>query len=400
MLGRIGRALQNPNLRQQLGRIAQATLTSANPNISYGQALGQIRQDAAQEEYRQQVLAQQANEQKVRMAQASAMQAHRDATLKISRDREARLARDARVKLDQEALHSVVSRQIAALGPEATIEDQLALYRASGDPALVWKAMETQIDHNIATAKKTERQERIEGLRELVAAKAEANKVDLNKHQISHIALQLDESGSLLDMDNSGNAIIDKVLFEIQNVTGGDTSKALFNVVNPYEQNKRINEGVAGIEQARLDYNMPQLESALDRILPAFEQQSEVPGFNFLEQTVGDLSNDAINQLFMSEEGNANRQALQALANMILKARSGSAVTVPEQRRVLIGELGRGVFRDSARVRQGLQAIQDEIQSVNRSIMTMYPNDVVDEWQRRQNRAEIESLLDYDQEGF
>lgn len=106
---------------------------------------------------------------------------------------------------------------------------------------------------------------------------------------------------------------------------------------------------------------------------------SDIPG-------VGGFSNLGKGPLetFLSDEGKKVRQSIAGFRNIILKARSGGAVTPAEADRML-EELGEGVFRTDAQLRQGLKNARDVFQAKLGLLESSVDQDVLAEYSSRNN---------------
>ncbi|HUS38827.1 MAG TPA: hypothetical protein VMX74_05220 [Pirellulales bacterium] len=242
----------------------------------------------------------------------------------------------------------------------------------------------------------TARAAKLAGLEKVVRDEARGRLTD---EEISIVAAKLAESGSVTAMDMGGNAVLDKVVMEVEKMAGGDTSKALTNIVNPREERIRVNQGVKQLNDERMANNLPNLDLRLTQMEQIFKGKGDVPGFTMTAQTLAALSNNTLNQLFLSDKSNENQQLLQALANDIIKSRAGLAQTLPEERRI-INEIGSGVFRSVEDVRVGLEAIRAAWERINDSIFLGYDKSVVSEWRARQHTIDDLVNIDRNEEGF
>lgn len=120
-----------------------------------------------------------------------------------------------------------------------------------------------------------------------------------------------------------------------------------------------------GIPQAQqqLDY--------IDQTLAKYGPDQDVPGYT--------RGTSAIPSAMLSEEGQKNRQAIASFANVLLKTRSGAAVTDPEQKRFL-EEMGTGKWMPTARLRQGVEMMKGLLDSEKRNAAAGVSNDVLDNY--------------------
>jgi hypothetical protein len=100
----------------------------------------------------------------------------------------------------------------------------------------------------------------------------------------------------------------------------------------------------------------------------------DIPGFGMLDRiTPGFLLSDNAKDI---------RQNVQSLSNMVLKMRSGAAVTDSEMRRVLT-ELGQGNFTSEDQILKGLQIIRRVTDAEATNIGAGFDQGILDEYQTR-----------------
>lgn len=94
---------------------------------------------------------------------------------------------------------------------------------------------------------------------------------------------------------------------------------------------------------------------------------------------------------FMTSKGDVSfRQNVQGLANQLLKARSGAAVTDQEYARFL-KEIGSGNFSSESNLMDGLRKMRDDIKSQTGNIVKNYGDEITQEYL---NRVEPDLYLD------
>jgi len=125
------------------------------------------------------------------------------------------------------------------------------------------------------------------------------------------------------------------------------------------------------------DENLPELEAQFNNLEATLSKYgndvANVPGTGRLERLVPtsilSLAGDR------GEEGAKFRQQLQGMANALLKSRSGSAVTAPEQKRVL-EELGQGTFSSPKQI-QLKRRILNVVVSLSKVSLVLHPTVVL-----------------------
>jgi hypothetical protein len=121
---------------------------------------------------------------------------------------------------------------------------------------------------------------------------------------------------------------------------------------------------------------IPELETAIGGAEGAIGRykEGEVPG-------VGRLAG-AVPSALLGDEGNDVRQAIAAVRNIVLSARSGAAVTDQELRR-LVEELGTGMGQSEAALRRGLQKVRARIDKIKENAAAGVNDDVLQTYQDR-----------------
>lgn len=123
-------------------------------------------------------------------------------------------------------------------------------------------------------------------------------------------------------------------------------------------------EGIPDLDKAIAD-----AEGAVGRY-----KEGDVPG-------VGRLTG-AVPSALLSDEGNDVRQAVAAVRNIVLNARSGAAVTDQELRR-LVEELGTGVGQSEAALRRGLKRVRDRLDVVKANAAAGVSDEVLQTYRDR-----------------
>jgi hypothetical protein len=127
-----------------------------------------------------------------------------------------------------------------------------------------------------------------------------------------------------------------------------------------------------GIPQAQQQLNV--INNYLDKY-----KGKDLPGYNMIDSLKPDW--------LLDQPAQELRQAVQSFANVLLKTRSGAAVTEPEQRRFLT-ELGNGKLMPSDRLRQGMTMMQGLLDSEKRNAAAGVSQDVLDNYS--QNGGDID----------
>ena len=103
-------------------------------------------------------------------------------------------------------------------------------------------------------------------------------------------------------------------------------------------------------------------------------------------QTTGDLAGLGqtafLHPRLLSGDGLKNRQLVAQLQNVVLKNRSGAAVTVPEFDRLKL-ELGTGIISGDREIRNALKRMKELFDDHNKSLRAGFSNEANDEYDRR-----------------
>lgn len=118
---------------------------------------------------------------------------------------------------------------------------------------------------------------------------------------------------------------------------------------------------------------IPQAQTQLDVIKGFMDKykDKEIPGYS--------ITDSILPTAMLGPEGQQMRQAVASFANVLLKTRSGAAVTDPEQRRFM-EELGTGKFVSSARLRQGITQMQGLLDAEKKNAAAGVSQDVLDRY--------------------
>jgi hypothetical protein len=121
-------------------------------------------------------------------------------------------------------------------------------------------------------------------------------------------------------------------------------------------KNEQIRKFANAIDKSGLSV----VVQSLDKVdsLVDIDGTSDVPGVGGLANVAGLPLVGGGAEVLLSQEGQNVRQAVASFRNIVLKARSGGAVTPSEAERML-EELGLGAFRTDAQLRQGLRNARD-----------------------------------------
>lgn len=138
-------------------------------------------------------------------------------------------------------------------------------------------------------------------------------------------------------------------------------------------QQQQVQQQAAQFSNNLQKAGIPAMQQQLDTIDSILDKHKgtsdEVPGYGRVE--------GAIPGMFLSGDAQELRQSVQSLANVILKTRSGSAVTEPEQKRFII-ELGSGAWMPQERLLQGLKMMRGIVNSEKANAAAGASNDVLD----------------------
>lgn len=110
----------------------------------------------------------------------------------------------------------------------------------------------------------------------------------------------------------------------------------------------------------------------IDSIMDKYKDQKSLPGYGMIDSLKPSWA--------LPQEGQELRQAVQSFANVLLKTRSGAAVTEPEQKRFL-EEMGTGGFMPVERVKQGIKMMKGLMDAEMRNAGAGVSNEVIDAYE-------------------
>lgn len=138
---------------------------------------------------------------------------------------------------------------------------------------------------------------------------------------------------------------------------------------------KRVSELSNRMEKSGL----AELDPVIENINSVIPKEGDIPGFG---QTA--IFPDAA----ISPEGQSVRAAVSGLRNIILKARSGGAVTPQEADRML-QEIGGGIGRNDNQLRIGIANVTKQLAAKKQAILGGYPAEVKQEFSNRGGNVSI-----------
>lgn len=139
------------------------------------------------------------------------------------------------------------------------------------------------------------------------------------------------------------------------------------------QQNQQVMQKTKQFSDQLQKIGVPGMQQQLDAIDSILAENAnkpdKVPGYGRVE--------GAVPTMFLSNDAQKLRQTVQSLANVVLKSRSGAAVTEPEQKRFL-EELGNGTWMPEERLLDGLKLMRGLVESEKRNAAAGVSNDVLD----------------------
>lgn len=140
-----------------------------------------------------------------------------------------------------------------------------------------------------------------------------------------------------------------------------------------YQHQQNTQQQMIGLTKQLETAGLPQAEQTLQNIESKIPPKGDIPGFDRMTNTLSKVPGGTA---LMSADAQTMRQAVQPLVNVVLKTRSGAAVTNPEWDRFK-QELGTGAFMSSDRLRQGLASFRSLVDSQKRNIAAGQSDDVL-----------------------
>lgn len=184
---------------------------------------------------------------------------------------------------------------------------------------------------------------------------------DILRGQVEDRAIQRDMANSMRDRSFE----LSKQRLESMN------ENRKFN--QDYRKEQKLDKDVQSLS-ARLEKSgLSELDAVLNNLLPEIPESGDIPGAGLTA---------ALPNFVLSDSGKRLRQGVTALQNVVLKARSGGAVT-PQEADRLLSELGIGVTRSDEELRTGIKNTIATLQSKKANILAGFDEQAKQEFARR-----------------
>jgi hypothetical protein len=172
-----------------------------------------------------------------------------------------------------------------------------------------------------------------------------------------------------------GQNLVDARTRELQALRAEEVAQGKLSKEDDKKQGQR-DKAVTQFASTLQKEGVPEFEGALSTLEDTLSKYpvGKAPGLGRVAGLVPDWMQGA--------EGENIRQALAAVKNTLLKARSGSAVTENELRR-FVEELGSGGFRSETTLRNGVSRIRQRFEKVKANTVAGVADDVKQEYEAR-----------------
>lgn len=154
-----------------------------------------------------------------------------------------------------------------------------------------------------------------------------------------------------------------------------------------FKREAKLDKDVSGLSSNIEKAGLSELSSVLDRIksdVGPLDSKEDIPGYGLTY---------ALPDFLTSKEGTDARQAVGALRNVILHARSGGAVTPSEAKR-LLDELGEGYGKNDDQLRRGIMNAANALQAKFKNITAGASPEAVQEFGRRGGRTNFPKMTE------
>lgn len=150
------------------------------------------------------------------------------------------------------------------------------------------------------------------------------------------------------------------------------------------KKTERTNRDVQGLSKRLEDSGLNELGVAARTVLGnvKLDSKEDIPG-------VG--ATGFMPRMFLSSDGKNVRQSVDALQNIVLKARSGGAVTPQEATRML-NELGYGATRSDAELRVGIRNVLSQLNAKKQGILAGFDDSARGEYKARGGDTDLIDL--------
>jgi hypothetical protein len=126
------------------------------------------------------------------------------------------------------------------------------------------------------------------------------------------------------------------------------------------------------IRTEQIDILLPKLDN-IEATINKY-QGKDLPGAGYFDSAVAKMSGNRAGP----EEGQKLRQETASVANILLKSRSGAAVTNPEYRRFL-EEAGTGAIMSEERFKQGIRMMRQDMENIKNTVRNGTDPEMYDE---------------------
>lgn len=162
--------------------------------------------------------------------------------------------------------------------------------------------------------------------------------------------------------------------------TRSDFARAISGGKAEERKNEKLNRDTQELSERLNKAGLDELASVSEQIRSLFdlEGNADIPGAGMTA---------AAPDYLISKQGQDVRQAVAALKNIILRARSGGAVTPQEEKRFL-EEIGIGATRSDAQLRAGIKNVLNRLQAKQQNILAGFGDEAKQKYLDRGGRLE------------
>lgn len=209
-----------------------------------------------------------------------------------------------------------------------------------------------------------------------------------NNQPVNQTVQALQQFSALRDAQQPGTPEYQKYDAVVKKLSGQAEQEQFAQRQQELQAQRQFNNGMAqdrfnNQQTQQLQTKANQFSNQLQKIgIPQAQQQ-----LDYIDQTMAKFKGDDIPgygrfssvtpSMLLTEDGQKMRQAVASFANVLLKTRSGAAVTDPEQKRFL-EELGTGKGMPVERLKQGLEMMKGLLESEKKNAAAGVSNDVLD----------------------
>lgn len=211
------------------------------------------------------------------------------------------------------------------------------------------------------------------------------------------------------DISNATRSLFGKMGVKLDPGTSAmdiEASDNLSKLLGIREQAEARKQAALLANQGRLDRERDKKDEQNNRHIEGLSKRLEAGGLSELDPVIANIQKDiklngnddipgfgqtgGFPDFLITDKGKSARQAVQSLHNILLKARSGGAVT-PQEAVRYAQELGIGANKTDEQLRQGIKNTIDFLGAKKKAVLSGYQPEILNEFAKRGGNVNIPS---------